>query len=81
MVLAIAFGAAALGKKFRIYSIITLIVLIVAGILTGIDGPKIEANLPTPFIGAWERINIGVYMLWVVVLAVILLRQRSRQSL
>jgi hypothetical protein len=81
MMLAIGFGAAALGRKFRIYSIITLLVLIVAGILTGIDGPKIEANLPTPFIGVWERINIGVYMLWVVVLAVILLRHgRTNQG-
>jgi len=80
MMLAIGFGAAALGRKFRIFSIITLLILIVAGILTSIDGPKIEANLPTPFIGVWERINIGVYMLWVVVLAIILLRRQTRQS-
>jgi hypothetical protein len=77
MMLAIGFGAAALGKKFRVYSVITLLVLVVAGIFTGIDGPKIEANLPTPWIGVWERINIGVYMLWVVVLALILLRGQS----
>jgi hypothetical protein len=79
MMLAIGFGAASLGKKFRIYSVITLLVLIVAGVFTGIDGPKIEANLPTPWIGVWERINIGVYMLWVVVLAVVLLRRQTDQ--
>jgi len=76
MLLAIGFGSTAFGKGFRNYSIITLIVLIVAGILTGIDGPKVEANLPTPWIGIWERINIGAYMLWVVVFAIMLLQPR-----
>ena len=80
MMLAIGFGAAALGRKFRIYSILTLLILIVSGILTRIDGPKIEANLPTPFIGVWERINIGVYMAWAVVLAVVLLQRQSNQT-
>jgi hypothetical protein len=78
MMLAIGFGAAALGKQFRLYSIATLVILVISGIFTGIDGPKIEANLPTPWIGVWERINIGVYMLWVIVFAIILL-QREKQ--
>lgn len=73
--LAIGFGAAALGKGFRIYSILTLFILIVFGVLTGMDAPEMQANLPTPLIGVWERINIGVYMLWVIVLAIILLRR------
>ena len=77
MILAIAFGAAALGKRFRIYSIITLVILAIAGVLTGIDGPEIAADLPTPRIGIWERINIGVYMLWVAVLAIVLLRKEK----
>jgi hypothetical protein len=37
-------------------------------------GPRIAANLPTPWVGVWERINIGAFLLWVVVLAVALLR-------
>ncbi|HEV8286443.1 MAG TPA: hypothetical protein VGQ09_19175 [Chitinophagaceae bacterium] len=45
----------------------------------GIDSPNIEANLPTPWIGVWERINIGVYMIWVMVLAILLLRAEKRQ--
>ncbi len=75
MALAIGFAAAALGKRFRLYSILTLLVFIPFGILTGMDGPRIAANLPTPMIGVWERINIGVWLLWVVVLAVALLRR------
>jgi len=77
MALEIGFGAAAFGKRFRIYSIISLAILIVFGILTGLDGPAIGKNLPTPFIGIWERINIGVFLLWVVVLAIVLLRRRK----
>lgn len=72
---AIAFGAAALGRQFRVYSITTLVVLLAFGALTGLDAPGISANLPTPRIGVWERINIGAYMLWVVVLATTLLRR------
>jgi len=68
------FAAAALGKRFRYYSIITMVLLIGFGALSGADGPKIAGNLPTPLIGVWERINIGVFMFWIVVLAIVLLR-------
>jgi hypothetical protein len=79
MMLAIGFGAAAFGRKFRLYSIATLVLLAVFGILTGIDGPKMEANEPTPWIGVWERICIGVYMLWVMVLSYRLLQKNKTQ--
>ena len=72
--LEIAFGAGAFGKRFRLYSIATLIVMTAFGILTGIEAPRIAANLPTPWIGIWERLSIGVYLVWVVALAVALLR-------
>lgn len=74
MLLAIGFGAAALGKRFRLYSIATIVILLAFGVLTGLDGPNIAANLPTPLVGVWERINIGAFMLWVAVLAKTLLR-------
>jgi Protein of unknown function (DUF998) len=76
MLLALGFGAVTFGKAFRIYSIVTILVLATFGMLTGIDAPNVEANMPTPLIGVWERINIGVFLLWVVVVAVILLRRR-----
>ena len=72
--LEIGFGAAALGKRFRVYSTITMVVLVVFGALVGMNAPKVGANLPTPWIGVWERINIGAFLLWVVVLAIALLR-------
>jgi hypothetical protein len=74
MMLAIGFGAGAFGRRFRRYSIATLVILVAFGALTGLEGPRVAANLPTPWIGVWERINIGAYLQWVVVLAASLLR-------
>jgi Protein of unknown function (DUF998) len=77
--LTVGFGAAAFGRRFRVYSIATIVIALVFGALTGVEGPRISANLPTPWIGLWERINIAAYMVWVAVLAVALLR-RTRSS-
>jgi len=75
MLLIMAFGAAAFGKRFRIYSTATLAVFVVFGTMAGMDGRRIAANLPTPWVGIWERINIGASLVWVTVLAVMLLRR------
>lgn len=78
MLLAIGFAAAGpLGRGFRLYSIASLAVFLIFGVLTGIEGPRIAQNLPTPTIGVWERIGIAAHVLWVMVLAVILLRRRD----
>jgi CubicO group peptidase (beta-lactamase class C family) len=77
MLLAIGCGAAALGKRFRLYSVATLVILLAFGGLTFWEAPRLAANLPTPWIGVWERINVGVFLLWVVVLATALLRARG----
>jgi hypothetical protein len=76
--LEMGFGAAAFGKRFRVYSIATIFIALAFGILTGMDSPGIRANLPTPWIGVWERINIGIYLIWVVVLAIVLLRSGNK---
>jgi hypothetical protein len=77
MLLAIGCGASAFGKRFRVYSIGTIVILVAFGVLTGWDAPRIQANLPTPWVGVWERINISVFLLWVMVLAITLLRVRD----
>lgn len=70
MFLAIGVGATAFGKRFRLYSIASIVVLLAFGGLTFLEAPRLQANLPTPWIGLWERINITVFLLWVVVLAI-----------
>jgi hypothetical protein len=77
ILLIIGFGANAFGKRFRLYSIGTIVVLLTFGALAGMDGPRVAANLPTPWAGVTERINIGVYLLWQMVLAITLLRNQS----
>jgi hypothetical protein len=74
MFLAIGFGATAFGTRFRVYSIATIVVLLAFGGLTFLEAPHLSANLPTPWIGLWERLNISVFLLWVAVLATALLR-------
>ena len=72
MTLIIVFSALGLKKGFRIYSVLTLIALMLFGALTAMQAPHVEKNLPTPWAGVWERINIGVYLVWISVLAVVL---------
>ena len=74
MMLIMGYGAAALGKRFRFYTIATWAIFVVFGVLTFTESPGIQANLPTPHIGIWERINIGAFMLWAIVFASALLR-------
>jgi hypothetical protein len=80
MFLAIGFGAAAFGKRFRVYSIATIVVLLAFGGLTFLEAPRLQANLPTPWIGLWERITISVFLLWVVMLSAVMWRTGTRQG-
>jgi hypothetical protein len=80
MFLAIGFGATAFGKRFRLYSIVTIVVLLVFGGLTFLEAPHLQLDLPTPWIGLWERINISVFLVWVVVLASVLWRRVRAQG-
>lgn len=75
ILVAIVAGASALGPRFRRYSIATIALFVVFGALAGMEGPSIAANLPTPRIGVWERINIGAWLLWVIVAGFALARR------
>jgi hypothetical protein len=71
----IAFGAAAFGKAFRLYSIGTILVLLLFGALTFPSTDAIATGQPTPWVGVWERINIFMYLQWIAVLAIVLMRE------
>ena len=84
ILLIIGFGAVAEGKRFRLYSIATILILALCGAWAFLDAPRIAANLPTPWVGVRERINIYGFMLWMLVLAIALLRdhvERPRDGL
>jgi len=77
--LALAVAAGALGRAFRVYSLATFAAILAFALPTFREAPLVGANGPTPLIGLWERLNIGVFLLWVVVLAVALLA-RAREG-
>ena len=75
ILLTIGFGARAAGRWFRFYSYGTLLVMIVSGgVMAFLDNPRIEAIKPPPWFGVTERINGYGFMLWMVALAIVLLR-------
>ena len=81
ILLAIGFGSTAFGRRFRLYSIGTILVLVATGGSTATQASRVEANLPTPWAGVTERISIGGYLAWQVVLAIALLRVQQRGRL
>jgi hypothetical protein len=79
--LTIGFGAVGFSKRFHLYSIVTILILLIIGGLTGpAAAPRIEANLPTPWFGIWERIVILGFLVWIIVLAITLLWSVNRQD-
>jgi hypothetical protein len=70
--LEIGFGASVFGCRFRLYSIATIVAMVVFGVITSFYAQEVQANQPTPWVGIYERINAYGYMLWIAVLAVML---------
>jgi hypothetical protein len=77
LLLALGFGAFSLGMRFRVYSLATLVAVIVFGALTAQFAPKLAAGQPTPGLGIVERIDVYAAVLWVAVLGIALLRHRD----
>jgi hypothetical protein len=81
----LGFGATGFGKRFRVYSVATMAIVFACGAWTGTYASGVQANLPTPGVGVWERINTSAFMMWIVVLAAVLrwtgtLQERRRMS-
>jgi len=62
-------GAVVFNGFFRAYTIVSIAAHVLFGALTSLQAPQIPLNGSTPTIGLLERINIGVFTIWVVVLA------------
>ena len=76
----IGFGAAADGKAFRLYSIATILTFLVSGTLTGMQIPRIDAQLSAPWVGVMERVMFYSYLLWILVFAVVRIRVVGKES-
>ena len=75
LLLAMGFGAFALGKRFRIYSLASLMTLLVFGALTSTFAARLAAGEPTRGMGIVERIDVYSALLWLAVLSIALLRR------
>lgn len=70
-------GAAAFGRRFRVYSLVSLVVVVAFFALAFTYVPEATAGEPMPFIGLDERIAFSAYFLWQSVLAAVLWRGRA----
>lgn len=77
---AIVSGAIGSGRKFRLYSAVTVLVMLGFGYLMSLDVPRVAAGQPTPYLGITERITMAAWLVWMAVLSATLLRrQRAHQ--
>ena len=80
ILLAVGLGASLYGTRWRLYSFATLLTIIVSGAWTGFEASRLAWQQPAPWLGVAERINVGAYLLWIVILAISLLRAKSAAS-
>jgi Protein of unknown function (DUF998) len=80
MLLAMGFGAFLHGTRFRLYSLGTLLTVLVFAGLSFQQATQLAANEPAPWLGIIERVGIYAWMAWVAVLAVALLRAETRKE-
>lgn len=80
ILLSMGFGAFLLGRRFKLYSFATIGLVIVFGVLTGLQAPRLGAGQSTPWMGLTERVNIYATMIWFAALAIGLLQTEKRQG-
>jgi hypothetical protein len=80
MLLFIGFGSGADGRGFRIFSILMIAAILIGGGVTATQTARIAEGLPTPWIGLIERVSFYGPSLWMLALAVVLLRRRRDRS-
>ena len=74
----IVIGAWTFGRRYRVYSIATLVVMLLGGAYTSLYASAVEANQATPWIGITERITVFAAMLWIASFAIVLLAQPTQ---
>ena len=65
----------ALGKRFRFYTLATVVTVVALSALTAPYAARLAAGLPTPGFGIVERVTVYASLMWMAVLAITLLRR------
>ena len=73
LVMAMGLAASALDRRFRLYSIATIVAMLAFASWSAMDAGAIEQGLATPWVGIKERISFYSWHLWFIVLALTLL--------
>jgi len=81
VLLSLAFGVAAFRSWFRIYTAVTMSVLLLTAAFAFHYAPSVQANELTAGLGLYERAAQYAYELWQTALAIILLRESNRASI
>jgi hypothetical protein len=76
----VGFGSGVDGKWFRIYSFLTILAALVAGVWVSMHASQIGAGVITPGLGAIERVSVYGPLLWMMVFAVVLLHAEPEQT-
>lgn len=79
MLVTIAVGSTAMGRRFRIFSWAMFASILVFGALTVPSGMKLAAGEPTPGIGLLERLAYYSILAWVAGLSIALIRREERR--
>lgn len=72
----IAFGSGADRKWFRIFSVVMIAAILAAGAIAGSQAGRIAEGLSTPWLGSLERVSFYGPSIWILGLAVVLLKAR-----
>jgi len=81
MILFISLGAAAQRQAFRLYSIGTIVAILIFGALISTKASAIAEGQTTPWMGIIERISVYLPLLWVIMVAIILLRTQTKHDI
>jgi hypothetical membrane protein len=74
-----AVGSNALGKRFRVFSWTMFASILVFGALTVPAGVKLAAGEPTPGLGLLERLAYYSILVWIAVFSLALIRREDRR--
>jgi hypothetical protein len=79
IILFIAAGSGADGRWFRIFSVALIFAILAAGGMAGSQAGQITVGGPTPWMGLVERISFYGPSIWILVLAIELMRQERER--
>ena len=77
MVFYIGLGSGVRGKLFRVYSVITIVAMLLFGAIASQQINAIAAGDQTPWMGIFERVSVYAPELWILFFAIMILRNKQ----